>query len=591
MVPEKARRPLSEAAKSEIERFEEEVELLAKGERDPDDFKVFRLENGVYGIRFSPDTHMVRIKIPYGHLSADQLDVIVGLAEKFTPTQLSHVTTRQNIQIHDVPRKDASFVLRTLNECGLTTREACGNTVRNVTCDELAGICHDEVFNPIPYADLFFRYFLRNPVCQNLPRKFKVAFEGSATSDRARINIHDLGFRAVIKEIDGKPRKGFIVTVGGGLGSIPHPAQLLEEFIPVERMLSTGEAVLRIQDRHGERKDRNRARLKFLVAKWGIEEFRKAVEHERRIAESTTSGYRANFKIEWQETEVAPVIEGDLIDDKDTAPGYEEWFKTNALPHRIKDHSAVYVRCYLGDVNPEQGRVIAQLARAFGGGSIVTSITQNLLLSCIPNRALKTVYTKLHKAEMGLAHAQYIADITRCPGADTCNLAVTHSKGLAHDVTQKVFLDGYSSDPELQAIEIKISGCTNSCGQHHIADLGFFGSSRSFNGKPVPHYTLLLGGRTGVKLEATKFGERVGIFPAKRVHEVVKHMLDLYKKDKESGESFKAWTDRRGKDFFKQELEPYQSCEPYQNDPTIYEDIGDEGNPFAVKIGKGECAV
>lgn len=586
----KIKRTLSEETKNEIERFEREIVKLEAGETDPDDFKRFRLNNGTYGIRFSDDKHMIRIKIPYGLMTSDQLDTIASIAEKYTPTKLSHITTRQAIQIHNMHRRDVPAILRELNEVGLTTREACGNTVRNVSCDELAGICDDEVFNPIPYADLVFRFFLRNPLCQNLPRKFKIAFEGSQTSDRARINIHDLGFRSCIRTIKGKEVRGFITSVGGGLGSIPFPAKLLEEFTPAELLLPTTEAVIRLHDRFGERKDRNRARIKYLVAKWGIEEFRKVWLNERRAVIALASGNYEKYKIEWNDQEKAPKISGTLIPPKDIRPGFDLWRDTNVIQHQIKDHSAIYVRCYLGDATPEQAREIAQLAREFGGGRLRTTITQNLVMSCVPDKALQTVYSRLHMKGMGLAHAQYIADITRCPGADTCNLAVTHSKGVAQDVTEKVFSNGYAEDPVFKNIKIKISGCTNSCGQHHIADIGLFGSARSFNGKTVAHYTILVGGRTGVSLENSNFGMRAGIVAARRIHEAIKHLLDLYKADKKSSESFSLWTDRKGKDYFKEKIAPFQNLDEYKDDPKIYEDLGDEGKAFQVRVGKGECA-
>lgn len=580
--------PLSADAKSEIERFEKEIRDLADGKLDPDDFKKFRLNNGVYGIRMSTN-HMIRIKIPYGVFTSDQLDAIALVAEKYTPTRLSHVTTRQAIQIHNIQRPDLPAVLREINESGLTSREACGNTVRNISCDQLAGIASDELFDPRPYADLLYRYLLRNPIGQNLPRKFKIAFEGCPTSDRARIGLHDMGFRAVIRRENGVERRGFETTVGGGLGAMPFPAQLLEEFTPAEDILATAEAVIRIFDRHGDRRDKNRARIKFVVAKWGIEEFRKVFLSERTIARMTSSGRIAQFKPEWQE-ETAPKVTGTLLQSSGVIPGYDVWASTNVIPQKQKGFNAVYVRCYLGDADPAQAREIAAIARDFGGGRIRTTITQNLLLTWIPDDALKTVYQRLQKIGMAMAHAQEIADITRCPGADTCNLAITHSKGLAHDITQKVFLNGFANDPVLKDITIKISGCMNSCGQHHIADLGFFGASKTVDGKSVPHYQFLIGGRTGLKTADIKFGERVAFIPARRIHEAVKHVLSLYKADRKGDEKFAPWTDRKGAEFFRTETARFQDLEAIKSDPKSYEDLGDEGKAFKVAVGKGECA-
>jgi sulfite reductase beta subunit-like hemoprotein len=579
--------PLSQETTNEIERFKTEIRRLEAGERDEVHFKRFRLNNGVYGIRGVKDEHMIRIKMPFGNLTADQLEVVALVAEKYTPLKLSHVTTRQAIQIHNVKRGDVPEVLRLLNESGLTTREACGNTVRNVSCDPLAGLPTNELFDPQPYADLVYRYFLRNPICQALPRKFKIAFEGCPDSDRARIGLHDMGFRAVVKTINGKTVRGFVTTVGGGLGAIPYPAKLLEAFTPVEDLLPTAEAVIRIFDRSGERRDRNRARIKFLVAKWGIEEFKKVFLEDRRIAAATSSGKYENFKLNWPE-EKPPQVEGKMLAKTDDT-GFDLWVSTNAIPQKHKGFNAVYVRCYLGDLSPEQAREVASISRDFGGGYLRTTITQNILMRWIPNDALKTVYTRLKKVGCALAHAQQIADITRCPGADTCNLAITHSKGLAIDLTEKVFQNGYAKDPVFKDITIKISGCTNSCGQHHIADIGFYGNSKNFEGKKVPHYQLLLGGRTAVDTDKVKFGIRAVQIPARRVHEVVARVLDLYKAD-QKGEAFAVWTDRKGPDYFKKELMALTTLDKSKDDPKVFEDLGDEGQTFKLEVGPGECA-
>ena len=273
---------------------------------------------------------MIRIKIPFGFLTADQLDTVTDIAAEYTPSKLSHVTTRQAIQLHNIQLKDIPDVLLQLNKAGLTTREACGNTVRNLTCDELAGVHADELFDVNPYADLLFRYFLRNPICQNLPRKFKIAFESCPQSDRARIGIHDLGFRATVREVSGKKEYGFISTVGGGLGSMPFAAHLLEEFVPLDEYLATTEAVIRMFDRHGDRRDKNRARIKFVVAKWGIEEFRERFQLEKRIVLGTSSGRHEEFKLEWPE-EDSPEISGKILNESNIPQGYEEWAKRGAF--------------------------------------------------------------------------------------------------------------------------------------------------------------------------------------------------------------------------------------------------------------------
>ena len=273
-------------------------------------------------------------------------------------------------------------------------------------------------------------------------------------------------------------------------------------------------------------------------------------------------------------------------------PGFEEWRKTNVIPQKQKGYNTIYVRCLFGDVTLEQAREIASIARDFGGGRLRTSITQNVILRWIPDEALKTVFTRLLKVGIAERNAQSLADITRCPGADTCNLAVTHSKGLAQDLTAKVFSNGFSDDPELQHISIKISGCINSCGQHHIADIGFFGASRNVDGKQLPHYQMLLGGRTGLQFQDVKFGDRIAFIPVRRISEAVKHLLNLYKSNKKEEERFAHWTDRVGTLYLKDAMKPFSDPAPLKDNPdTMFKDLGDTpGSDFKVAVGKGECA-
>lgn len=582
---------LSEEAVNEIARFRREIDLLEKGERDMDDFKRFRLNNGIYGIRGTADEHMIRIKLPFGAMTADQLEVIVDCAEKYTPSKLSHVTTRQAIQLHNLKRREVPDLLQTIHEAGLTSREACGNTVRNITCDEFAGVHPEEVFDVQPYADLLFRYFLRNPVSQNLPRKFKIAFESTPTSDRARIGIHDLGFRATSRVVNGKTEFGFRSYVGGGLGSMPFAAHLLEEFTPLDQFIATTEALIRIFDRHGNRRDKNRARIKFVVAEWGIEEFRKRFIEERKAVIGTSSGRHERFQLELA-SETAPAVNADKFKGAVAGPGFDAWKKTNVIAQKQKGFNAVYIRCLYGDVTPAQGREVAAIAREVCGGRLRTTITQNLMFRWVPDAALAYVHARLQKIGLGLDNALTVADITRCPGADTCNLAITHSKGLAVNLTEQVFSNGFSHDPELSHITIKISGCINSCGQHHIGNIGFFGASRNIDGKQMPHYQMMLGGRTGLEHQDVKFGEKIAFIPARRIADAVKTLLTNYKSTKKAGELFPQWVDRTGADALKALMQPFTDPEPLRKDAaTMYEDLGDvAGTQFKVAVGKGECA-
>lgn len=585
---EKLRTELLPEEEAEIKRFQVEIDRLEKGELDPDDFKKFRLNNGIYGIRGTTDRHMMRIKIRFGNLNALQLERIADITEKYAPNKLAHVTTRQAIQLHEIHRRDVPAILRLLAETGMTTREACGNTIRNVTASHYAGIDPKEVFDVIPYADLLSLYFLRHPVGQNMPRKFKIAFEGSSERDYAKVGIHDLGFVAAKRVVDGKEVRGFKVYVGGGLGSTPYPAHLLEEFIPTELYLPTAEAVLRLFDRNGERKDKNRARLKYLIAKWGIDVFRQEFLTERRQVIATGSGKEAFWKLNLEET-AAPMLKAPApTEAPGVLPGFEEWKKDNTFEQKQKGFYAVNVRLALGDITPDQMRRLAKIARAFCGGRMRTAITQNLTLHWVPEKSLKALFSQLSQAGLARSGAETIADITRCPGADTCQIAITHSKGLAFEMG-KVFENGYGHEPLFRDITIKISGCTNSCGQHHIANIGFHGASKNVDGRAVPHYQLMIGGYTAPGGVAV-FGKRIAQIPAKRAPEATKAVLDAFKSQKGVSETFLQWADRVGVPQLKAIVAPFTTVPAFDQDPKMYEDLGDPGKLFKVEMGKGECA-
>ena len=585
---EKIIKELLPEVEAEIQRFEREIALLEQGARDPDDFKRFRLENGVYGIRGTTDRHMIRIKIRYGNLNALQLECLADIAEKYAPNKLAHVTTRQAVQMHEIKRTDVPTILRMLAKVGLTTREACGNTVRNVTTSHYAGISPKEVFDVTPYADLLSLYFLRHPVCQNLPRKFKIAFEGCQEEDYAKVGIHDLGFIAVKKVIDGKEVKGFKTCVGGGLGTTPFPAQLLEEFTPLEAYLPTTEAVIRLFDRNGERKDKNRARIKYLVAKWGIETFRQEFLVERRAVIATGSGREEFWKLRF-DGERPPVFKTPApTQAPGVLPGFEDWLKSNTFEQKQKGFHAVNVRCPLGDINPDQMRKLAKISRAFCGGRLRTTILQNLLLLWAPKESLKALYSQLEPLSLAMKGAEEITDITRCPGADTCQIAITHSKGLAFEMG-KLFANGLGSDPAFKDITVKISGCTNSCGQHHVANIGFHGASKVVDGRAVPHYQLLVGGYTA-KDGVAVFGKRIAQIPAARTPEATRAVLEAFKKEKGASENFLDWAGRIGSEKLKSLVAPFTEIPSFEKDPKMYEDLGDPGKPFKVEVGKGECA-
>ncbi|MBI3615130.1 MAG: nitrite/sulfite reductase [Candidatus Omnitrophica bacterium] len=577
-----------EAQANEISRFEKEILRLEQQQLEPDDFKKFRLENGVYGIRGVMDEHMIRIKVRYGVMDADQLEAVADIVEKYATPKVGHVTTRQAIQLHKIKRHNVPAALKHIAETGLTAREACGNTVRNVTACPFAGISAEEAFDVIPYADAVSRYFLRNPVCQNLPRKFKIAFEGCPT-DHARVPIHDFGAVARVREIDGKQVRGFATYVGGGLGTVPFAAHLLEEFTPVDLLIPTIEAVIRLFDRHGDRKNRATARIKFVIKKWGIDEFRTQFAAERKAVLMTSSG-KTDWEIPLYEQEAPPAnVKAKIPVMPVQMKEYERWRQTNLFRQKQTGYTAVQIRCVMGDITVEQMRGAAAIAREFNGGRIRTMITQNILLPWIREEAVPAVYQRLVQLGIAQTDAGSLADITRCPGADTCQIAITHSRGLAVSIGE-IFSNGSKAlldDVAMKDLTIKISGCPNSCGQHHIADIGFHGAASQINGHAVPHYIVMVGGRTAEGV--AEFGLRLGMVPAKRVPEATKKLLTLYRDEHHSGEAFRQWVHRVGVDRLKTELDPIRTLPAFEQSPEMYEDLGAIGE-FKLEVGKGECA-
>lgn len=576
---------LAAEVQEEMTRFEENIKLLRSGGLHPDHFKKFRLNNGVYGIRNETDLHMIRIKCPHGELTADQLDVVASLTERFTRLKLGHVTTRQAIQIHHVHLDNVPTVLRELNESGLTTREACGNTVRNVTATPFAGFLPDEAFDVTPYARAIFEHFLRNPINQNLPRKFKIAFYGGGSEDIAYTAIHDIGFVAAKRVVNGKEEKGFRVYVGGGLGATPHLAILLEEFTPLDDFFPTAEAILHIFDRHGDRKDKFHARLKFVLKKVGDEAFRKMVVDERAAVKATRAG-GWTWLLPKEAPLVPPVLKDKISVDLKPDAAFEFWRQTNVIQQKQDGYSMAIVVTPLGDVNVEQMNKLAALSRKFNGGRLRTMVQQNLLLPWIKNEHLVAFHAELKAIGLAEAGALRLSDVTRCPGADTCQIAVTKSRGLASAVLD-LFKNGLAADMDRKDLNIKISGCTNSCGQHHIGNIGFFGTYRKINGREVPHYQLLLGG--DIREGHAKFGQPIAAVPARRAPEVVKHLVQLYKKEKQGTERFVETVERLGKERIKKEVEPFRSLPPFEQKPDLYYEWG-EFQEFKAEVGQGECA-
>ncbi len=562
--------------------MKQEIAKVVSGTLSDDDFRTFRLMRGVYGQKQKPNIQMIRVKIPWGKATAEQLETLADVADKFPGGDrkgVAHVTTRQAIQYHFVSLEQAPEAMQMLSVAGLTTREACSNTVRNVTADALAGVAADEVFDISPYAEATVRYFLRHPVSQNLPRKFKIAFSGSV-ADRGLVTMHDVGALAAVQTINGKEVKGFKLYVGGGLGPTPKAAFLLEDFTPAENLLRSIHAAIFVFDRDWDygRKNRNMARVKFLIEKIGFDEFKKRVLTERDNLKNEVYPQISIFE------ETPPTLSAPLLAEGGDAQ-FLRWKETNVTAQKQTGYSAVTIRLHLGDIRSSQLRSLADIVRQYSNGTLRTVIDQNLMIRWVKNEALYTVYQKLSQAALTLPSAGRLADITSCPGADTCQLGITSSRGLATAIG-KIFENGHSADADMKDIKIKVSGCPNSCGQHHIADIGFFGGAKTVNGHQVPTYTMLLGGHIGNG--ETSFGKHFLRVPAKRVPDVVGKLLDIFKAQKKSGENFRTFVNRVGLPALKTELEPL-SILPESADPASLADWG-ESAEFQVNVGKGECA-
>ena len=571
------------ASEGEIDTFDQFVQRFWNGEISPDEFKRFRLQNGIYGQRQEGE-QMLRIKIPWGGLSSAQLELLAELAAK-APKGVGHVTTRQNIQFHFIKLDQTTGLMRSLASIGLTTREACGNTVRTVTVGHCAGVCPQEVFDVTPYAATITRFLLRNPMNQNLPRKFKIAFSG-CPDDLGLTPIQDIGARAALRFTAGKEERGFQLYVGGGLGPTPHLAELLEEFTPADRLLPTVAAIVRVFDRLGNRDDRHKARMKFLLNKLGIEQFRLLVFQERTGLESTMAGQFPSL-VSWEEIpphRASPVLKGSIVESDD--PAYRRWWTTNVLKQKQAGYMMVHVRLDLGDVTSVQLRTLAFAAREFGDGTVRSTNQQNFALRWISSERLPALYRLLHAVGLAAPSAERLADITSCPGADTCQLGITSSRGLAAALGA-LFDDELRDLADEAGIRMKISACPNSCGQHHLANIGFYGGAKKFNGQQVPTYEMLLGAR--LEPGQAHYGKPVARIPAKNTPGAVEAILRLYQKERQDSESFNGFLDRYGLETVKIVLAPFTDLPPVSEAPDHYLDYNAE-EAFSVQTGPGECA-
>lgn len=571
------------ARPEEVDTFDEFVRRFWKGELSPEEFRQFRLQQGVYG-QAQEGLQMIRVKIPAGGLNADQLAALADLAAT-TPRRCAHVTTRQNFQFHFVRLEDATGWLEKINAVGLTTREACSNTVRTITGCHKAGVCPTEPFDVSPYAAAATRFFLRNPMNQALPRKFKISFSG-CPQDCALPVLHDVGAVAALKE----GRKGFQLFLGGGLGAQPRAARLLEEFTTEEALIPTLAAVVRVFDRVGEREKKSMARMKFAVDKLGWEPFRELVLKERAKLELALRGQFPAVE-GWTE---AP---GPASAENPRAPedaAYARWRKTNVLAQKQPGYALVHVRLPLGDITAEQMKTAAEAVRRFSNGTLRTTAQQNLALRWVPEARLPELYAVLEPAGLARSGAERLVDVTSCPGADTCQIGITSSRGMARALGEHLEAAG-ARHADLP-VRIKISGCPNSCGQHHIADIGLFGGARKFDDKTVPTYQMMLAGALGAMAPAP-FAKAFMKVPASRVTEAVERLLSSYEKERFSDEAFRAWVERVGLESLRGRLADLSELPPFAEAPELYrdtatklEEVGGRRERFELKAGHGDCA-
>ncbi len=607
----RARPPFADEA--DIDLFLENLGKFERGEMSADAWRAFRLLNGTYGQRQEGDSSMLRVKIPQGVLEAAQLRALAEVADRFS-RGFCHLTTRQNVQFHFVKLHDAEPAMRVIAAAGITTKEACGNSVRNITACPWAGVGPDEVFDPTPYAEALTRHLLRHPLSSSLPRKFKIAFEG-CPEDHAFTAIHDIGLRSRLSSEGGTTRRGFQVRAGGGTATLPTSARVLVEFLPAEDLLVLSEAIVSVFHRNGERKTRNAARMKFLIRKIGWDAFRAEVEKDlaalrargaprlpfppdappvdgaptwERPAPPTPEAIAALVRVTpLRGPGILPVLGEDPSGDDALAA----WLRTNVRPQRQPGFATAVVTLPLGDVTSDQLRVVADLAASYGDGAVRATLGQDLVLRWVRERDAPGLFRRLAAAGLGKAGAGTIADVVSCPGAESCKLAVTASRGAG-----RLLESHLRANPELAAaaadLQIKVSGCPNGCSQHHVAGLGFQGSARKLDGRAVPQYFVLLGG--GFDDGGARFGRLAAKVPARRVPQVVERLVALYRAVRGAGESgatesATAFFARLPLDRAKGVLKDHAELSSATAQPEDFIDPG-EDRAFQPETSEGECA-
>lgn len=578
---------------SEIREIEEVIGRFLSGKMNPEKFLSFRSKYGIYGVRHYPEgMHMVRLKIPMGIIKSFQLRAVADMIEKYVGSGVAHITTRQDIQLHYIKLENIPSLFRDMAKVGLTSIEACGNTVRNITASPFTGINKNEVFDVLPYAMYMTRYFLRHPLASTLPRKFKMAWSES-TEDWAMVKINDLGFVADKKVINGEEVRGFRVYVGGGLGIIPMPAYLLSDFVPYYDVYYLSEAIIRIFHREGERKTRSKARLKFLIAKLGIDKFREKVFEEFNNVKKHKNilkdleDYLKNFphpaptsngRYGGEEVKNVSVDEVMKYEGYKNTVEYSKWISNDVIEQKQEGYFAIIVRIPLGNLKPNDLRFLANISEKYGAGYVITTQRQDIILPWIRSEFLPTVFYELRNGNF--ISDSPISYITSCPGAYSCKIAITYSYNLVEAISKKV--------KDLKDIRINISGCPNSCGHHHLGDIGFSGGAIANDDGVIPHYFMYLGGYPYE--ESAVLGNAIAKIPSINVPDVVDKILSIYNQEKLDNESFRDFINRVGLDRIKREIAEFTKIYKKVDKPEMYRDWGQDRD-FQIEAAKrGECA-
>jgi sulfite reductase (ferredoxin) len=610
---ERLKGQIPEPLGAEVDQFETEIELRKQGKIEEKVFAETRLRRGAYGQRYDngqrydgtesrklpfadkptkgPGTvwdapGMLRIKIPFGGLNPRQMEVMGDLAEEYSDG-IAHVTTRQDFQLHFIHIENGPSIMRRLAAVGITTREACGNAVRNITACPMAGVCRDEAFDVSPYANALVWFLMGHPDTMEFGRKFKPAFSGCGEHSCGLTQMHDIGYVAAVREVDGKLQRGFKIVVGGGLGPVPRQARVLTEFTPVEEMLPLTQAVCRVFGKNGEKANRNAARIKFLIDKWGIEKFRQEVFATRQELREDArwldmlKGVEAAAEGPLKPPGTLPASAGNAK--------FQEWLKSNVLNQRQEGYAMASVTLPLGDITADQLRALADVVSRYTRGTIRTTVEQNFLIRWISKSDLPALFADLEAIDLGRPGAQSIVDVVTCPGTDTCKLGISSSRGLGGELRNRLLAKGVELDTAIKDLHIKVSGCFNSCGCHHVADLGFYGVSRTLNGYKVPHFQVVLGGQ--FENNGGSYGLPIIAIPSKRAPDAVDRVTEYFVKNKQKDEKFYAFVKRVGKGPVRELLEPLnQNFPTHDADPGFYSDWGDPRHYSIGDIGIGECA-